>query len=63
MVKRWIKEINDDYAYVLGLIAGDGGINKKDQIFFCVGRKEIEFKDSVNDVMKRFFLKDWEFKE
>ena len=47
------KELNEDYAYLLGLLTGDGNCRFKDGISVCVCEKEMENK--VQNLYNRLF--------
>jgi S-adenosylmethionine synthetase len=47
------KELDEDYAYFLGLLVGDGNCRFKDGISICVCEKEME--DNVQNLYSRLF--------
>jgi len=52
------KELTEDYAYLLGLLIGDGRCTTKDGVQLCVCEKEM--KDVVQDLFIRLFNKKGE---
>lgn len=49
------KELTEDYAYLLGLLIGDGRCTSKDGVQLCVCEKQM--KEAVQDLFKRLFGK------
>ena len=48
--------LTEDYAYLLGLLIGDGKCNCQDGIWICVCEKEL--KEKVKDLFKRLFKRE-----